>query len=230
VDDLVDLIEAAVPEGRQVSLVGHSLGGELARRAAVRLGERVHSVVYVDSSHPQQLDRSSQQGANARHVEDMIRSTSVSLRTGLGVLMQTPGWIRNLPAPVRSRAMAGYTDHRVWTAALREWRAAERDFRSFEGPLPRLDAHALVLSAQHTVDRDPDHLLLHKDLADAHLAGRTVRSTVVETADHDGILTDPQLAGEAARRLVAFLGDTTAVPPSATEVRPSATAGQEGDR
>ncbi|MFF3302205.1 alpha/beta fold hydrolase [Streptomyces sp. NPDC002908] len=226
VDDLVDLIEAAVPEGRQVALVGHSLGGELARRAAVRLGERVHSVVYVDSSHPQQLDRSSQQGANARHVEEMIRSTSVSLRTGLGLLMQTPAWIRNLPAPVRSRAMAEYADHRVWTAALREWRAAERDFRSFEGPLPRLDTHALVLSAQHTVDRDPDHLLLHKDLADAHLAGRTVRSTVVEAADHDGIMTDPQLACEAARRLVAFLGDTTAVPPSATAGQPSATAGQ----
>ncbi|MET8175456.1 alpha/beta fold hydrolase [Streptomyces clavifer] len=230
VDDLVDLVEAAVPEGRQVSLVGHSLGGELARRAAVRLGERVHSVVYVDSSHPQQLDRSSQQGANARHIEEMIRSTSVSLRMGLGILMQTPGWIRNLPAPVRSRAMAEYADHRVWTAALREWRAAERDFRSFEGPLPRLDAHALVLSAQHTVDRDPDHLLLHKDLADAHLAGRTVRSAVVETADHDGILTDPRLAGEAARRLVAFLGDTTAVLPSATAGQPSATAAQEGTR
>ncbi|MGW2119145.1 alpha/beta fold hydrolase [Streptomyces zhihengii] len=230
VDDLVDLIEAAVPEGRQVSLVGHSLGGELARRAAVRLGERVHSVVYVDSSHPQQLERSSQQGANARLVEELIRSTSVSLRAGLGVLMQTPAWIRNLPAPVRSRAMAEYADHRMWTAALREWQAAERDFRSFEGPLPHLDAHALVLSAQHTVDRDPDHLLLHKDLADAHRDGRIVRSTVVENADHDGILTDPQLAGEAARRLVAFLGDTTAAAPSAGAGQSSAPAGQEGAR
>ncbi|MFE7384519.1 alpha/beta fold hydrolase [Streptomyces zhihengii] len=230
VDDLVDLIEAAVPEGRQVSLVGHSLGGELARRAAVRLGERVHSVVYVDSSHPQQLERSSQQGANARLVEELIRSTSVSLRAGLGVLMQTPAWIRNLPAPVRSRAMAEYADHRMWTAALREWQAAERDFRSFEGPLPHLDAHALVLSAQHTVDRDPDHLLLHKDLADAHRDARIVRSTVVENADHDGILTDPQLAGEGARRLVAFLGDTTAAAPSAGAGQSSAPAGQEGAR
>ncbi|QNP61875.1 alpha/beta fold hydrolase [Streptomyces genisteinicus] len=242
VDDLVDLIEAAVPEGRQVSLVGHSLGGELARRAAVRLGERVHSVVYVDSSHPQQLDRSSRQGENAQHLEALIRSTSVSLRAGLGVLMQTPGWIRNLPAPVRDRAMAELADHRMWTAALREWRAAEADFRSFEGPLPRLESHALVLSAQQTVDSDPDHLLLHKDLADAHPADRTVRSTVVENADHDSLLTDPQLAGEAARHLLAFLGDTTAALPGAgpgrqtttgqpsTTDQQSATARQEGTR
>ncbi|MFD0430850.1 hypothetical protein ACFQ60_36755 [Streptomyces zhihengii] len=118
----------------------------------------------------------------------------------------------------------------MWTAALREWQAAERDFRSFEGPLPPLDAHALVLSAQHTVDRDPDHLLLHKDLADAHRDGRTVRSTVVENADHDGILTDPQLAGEAVRRLVAFLGDTTPAAPSAGAGQSSAPAGQEGAR
>ncbi|MFI2211625.1 alpha/beta fold hydrolase [Streptomyces sp. NPDC020141] len=224
VDDLVDLVRAAVPEGRQVSLVGHSLGGEIARRAAVRLGERVHSVVYVDSSHPEQLDRSDQQGKNARFVEEMIGTTAVSLRLGLGILMQTPEWVRNLPATVRSRAMAEYADHRVWTAALREWRAAERDFRSFTGPLAPLDAHALVLSAQHTVDRDPDHLLMHKDLADAHGTGRTVRSAVVEGSDHEGILTDPQFAAEAVRHLLAFLGDTTAPAPSGQH---TATADQE---
>nr|WP_323392514.1 alpha/beta fold hydrolase [Streptomyces jumonjinensis] len=210
VDDLVDLIGAAVPRGRQVTLVGHSLGGEISRRAAARLGARVHSVVYVDSSHPEQLNRSGQQGRNAQHVEEMIRMTSVSLRMGLGFLMQTPEWVMNLPATVRGRAMAEYADPRVWTAALREWRSAERDFRSFDGPLDPLDAHALVLSAQHTVDRDPEHLLMHRDLADAHLPGRTVRTAVIEGADHDGILTDPQFAGEAVRRILAFLDDTTA--------------------
>ncbi|MFI1014674.1 alpha/beta fold hydrolase [Streptomyces sp. NPDC020965] len=224
VDDLIDLIEAAIPAGRQVSLVGHSLGGEISRRAAARLGERVHSVVYVDSSHPEQLDRSEQQGKNARFIEDLIRTTSVSLRLGLGILMQPPEWVRTLPTTVRNRAMAEYADHRVWTAALREWRSAERDFRSFSGPLARLDAHGLVLSAQHTVDRDPDHLLMHKDLADAHLPGRTVRNVVIEGSDHDGILTDPQLASEAVRHLLAFLGDTTTPAPAGQH---SATAEQE---
>lgn len=227
VDDLIDLIETAVPEGRQVVLVGHSLGGEIARRAAARLGTRAHSVVYVDSSHPEQLCRSVQQGENAWYIDDMMRTTSVSLRLGLGILMQTPEWIRNLPTPVRGRVMAEYADPRVWTAARREWRAAERDFRAFEGPLPRLDTHALVLSAQHTVDRDPDHLLMHQDLADAHLPGRTVRSAVVETADHDGILTDPHLAGEAARVLVAFLADTEAAGTESTAVEGVGTTAED---
>ncbi|WP_246212226.1 alpha/beta fold hydrolase [Streptomyces abyssomicinicus] len=212
VDDLVDLVAAAVPEDRQVVLVGHSLGGEIARRAAARLGGRTHSVVYVDSSHPGQLDRSEQQGKTAGKVLESLRTMSVSLRLGMGALLQTPGWVHNLPHPVRGKAMAEYADARLWTAAIREWRAAEREFRAFTGALHGLDTHALVLSAQRTVDQDPDHLLLHKELADAHLPGRTVRTVVVEGSDHDSLLTDPLHAAEACGHLLAFLAETAGGP------------------
>ncbi|MFI6818284.1 alpha/beta fold hydrolase [Nonomuraea sp. NPDC050328] len=207
VGDLADLVAAAVPEGRQVVLAGHSLGGEIARRAAVRLGERVHAVVYLDSSHPGQLNRSGQQDKNSGMIDETVGALMVSLRLGLGVLMQTPEWIKNLPAPLRGRAMAEYADPRLWTAARREWRAAERDFRAFDGALDPLDTHALVLSAQHTVDRDPEHLLMHQDLAAAHAPERVVRTVVVEGADHDGILTSPEHAAPAIRHLLDFLAE-----------------------
>lgn len=61
VDDLVDLVNGAVAPHRKVILVGHSIGGELARRAVHHLGDRVHGVVYLDSSHPDQFNRSAQQ-------------------------------------------------------------------------------------------------------------------------------------------------------------------------
>ncbi|NEE54335.1 thioesterase, partial [Streptomyces sp. SID8455] len=97
-----------------------------------------------------------------------------------------------------------------------------QDFPSFTGPLDALDTHALVLSAQRTVDRDPDHLLMHKDLADAHNGDRTVRNVVIEGADHDGILTDPQYAAETLRHLLAFLAGTAGREP---ESRPGPLTG-----
>ncbi|WP_275299663.1 alpha/beta fold hydrolase [Streptomyces sp. S8] len=224
VDDLVDLVEAAVPEGRQVALMGHSLGGEISRRAAVRLGSRVNSVVYVDSSHPGQLTRSAQQGATAPRIGEGLRTMAISLRLGFGSLMRTPDPVANLPEQVRDKVRMEFADSRVWTAAVREWKAVEQDFPSFTGPLDALDTHALVLSAQRTVDRDPDHLLMHKDLADAHHGDRTVRSAVIEGADHDGILTDPQYAAATLRHLLAFLADTAAREP---EARPGLPTGTE---
>ncbi len=224
VDDLVDLIDAAVPEGRQVVLMGHSLGGEISRRAAVRLGSRVNSVVYVDSSHPGQLTRSAQQGATAPRIGEGLRTMAISLRLGFGALMRAPEPVANLPEQVRDKVRMEFADSRVWTAAAREWRAVEQDFPSFTGPLDALDTHALVLSAQRTVDRDPDHLLMHKDLADAHSGDRTVRSVVIEGADHDGILTDPQYAAETLRHLLAFLADTAERDPRA---RPGPLTGTE---
>ncbi|WP_240796453.1 alpha/beta fold hydrolase [Streptomyces sp. RFCAC02] len=208
-DDLVDLVAACVPAGRRVVLVGHSLGGEIARRAAPRLGGRLHAVVYLDSSHPAELNRSHQQHETAEHVGAALRTFTVSLRAGLGALLARPEWLENLPAALRRRAMAEYADARLWRAALREWRAAEAEFLGHEGALRPVDAHALVVSAQHTVDRDPEQLLMHREIADAHRApGRIVRTVVVEGADHDGLLTDPRLAAEAVRHLREFLAET----------------------
>ncbi|MEV1012065.1 alpha/beta fold hydrolase [Streptomyces sp. NPDC049881] len=208
-DDLADLVASAVPPGRRVVLVGHSLGGEIARRAAGQLGDRLQAVVYLDSSHPAELNRSHQQGQTADHVGSALQAFTVSLRAGLGALLSRPDWLDNLPAAWRRRTMAEYADARLWRAALREWRSAEVEFRGHEGALRPVDAHALVVSAQHTVDRDPEQLLMHGEIADAHRApGRVVRTTVIEGADHDGLLTDPRLAGEALRHLKDFLAET----------------------
>ena len=215
VDDLVDLVEEAVPEGRPVVLVGHSLGGEIARRAAARLGDRLRGVVYLDTSHPDELNRSGQQSAGAAHIGGALRTFTVSLRAGLGVLLSRPAWVDNLPAAVRRPAMSAYADPRIWRAGAREWRSAEIEFRAHEGPLGTRDCHALVVSAQHTVDRDPEHLLMHQEIADAHRGqGRVVRSVVVEGADHDGLLTEARLAAEVVGHIRGFLRE---LPPPTPE-------------
>ncbi|MEV5883668.1 alpha/beta fold hydrolase [Streptomyces sp. NPDC052020] len=204
VDDLVDLVNGAVAAHREVILVGHSLGGEIARRAALRLGDRVHGVVYLDSSHPGELNRSTQQSDTAEKLRGSLTQMAWFLRLGTGVLMARPEWVEALPVAYRKKAFAQYADVRMWEAGRREWDAVEADFRSFSGELERIEgAHGLVVSAQQTVDRDPEQLLMHKELADAHQGGRTA-TVVIEGAGHDTVLTQSRFAHQVADRVIAF--------------------------
>jgi len=109
VDDLCDLVATAVPADRDVMPVGHSPGGELARRAAAELGERVLAVVYLDSSHPGELNRAWQQSASAKPL-----GASLSL---MGVV---PAVRRGRPA--RPPRLDGGAPHHVPQAGLRSVR------------------------------------------------------------------------------------------------------------
>lgn len=206
VDDLVDLVEGAVAKNRTVYLVGHSLGGEIGRRAAVELGDRVRGVIYLDSSHPDELTRSKQQKETAERLKEGLNMLTSSLRAGLGATLVRPKWVHDLPTEVRSRAFAQYADSRLWQAGMREWDATEADFLGFSGDLPAIGTHALVLSAQRTVDRDPEQLLMHNEIGAAHRGeGRIVHNSVIENADHDTMLTDARLGGDVGRRIVSFV-------------------------
>ncbi|MFE2141646.1 alpha/beta fold hydrolase [Streptomyces sp. NPDC059456] len=204
VDDLVDLVNGAVAPGRQVILVGHSLGGEIARRAARQLGDRVHGVVYLDASHPDELNRSAQQSETATRLRTSLVQMTWYLRLGTGILMARPDWLESLPVAYRKKVFAQYADARMWEAGLREWEAVEADFRAHRGELATIDgAHGLVVSAQQTVDRDPDQLLMHRELAEAHRGGRT-RTVVVEGAGHDTLLTVSRYAHQVADAITEF--------------------------
>ncbi|MFF8842428.1 alpha/beta fold hydrolase [Streptomyces sp. NPDC015127] len=220
-DDLVDLVGGAVAPHRKVVLVGHSLGGEIARRAARQLGDRLHGIVYLDSSHPDELNRSKQQSDTAERLRGSLTQMTWFLRLGTGVLMARPDWIEALPVAYRKKAFAQYADARMWEAGRREWDAVEADFRSFSGELETIEgAHGLVVSAQQTVDRDPDQLLMHKELAEAHRGGRT-DMLVVEGAGHDTVLTQSRFAHRVADRITAFFDDLGPGGPPAAAAGPS---------
>ncbi|MFG3353316.1 alpha/beta fold hydrolase [Streptomyces sp. NPDC048001] len=215
VDDLIDLIAEVAPEGTPLVLAGYSLGGEIARRTALELGERVGALVYLDSSHPEELQRSVKQDKSAATMDSSFGIIAVSLRSGMGMLMPHPDWVRDLPAAVRSRAFAQYADSRLWWAGRREWRAAEEEFRRFEGPLPDIPCHALVVSAEKTLAHDPAHADMHEDLARAHRGGdRVVRSVTVPRAGHESLLTSPRFGHRTAVHVLRFLRDVGLVPAS----------------
>ncbi|MDT0377547.1 alpha/beta fold hydrolase [Streptomyces sp. DSM 42041] len=207
-DDIVDLVEAAVPDGRPVVLVGHSLGAEFNRRAVAQLGDRVAGVVHLDPTHPAQLVRSDKQRKGGELFTDSIQELARWTRMGFGALMARPKWVDDLPRPYREKVFAMYTDSRMWSAASREWNTVQAEFDGWSENLGPLQAPGLVLAAQMTVDVDPEQLLMYHDIAKTHqAAGESGEVTVLEGAGHDTMLTDARQARTVADHIAAFVRD-----------------------
>ncbi|WP_229698823.1 alpha/beta fold hydrolase [Wenjunlia tyrosinilytica] len=205
VDDLVDLVNGAVAPHRKVILIGHSIGGELARRAALVLGDRIHGIAYLDSSHPDQFNRAG--NTVAKPLAGHFTAMSRALRLGTGILLNRPAGIGELPQNYQKKAFAQYADSRMWEAARREWKAVQDDFRTFSGQLGRITGvPGLVISAQRTVDRSPEQLLMHRELADAHV-GAPTECAVIEGASHEGLLVNNRYANQVTDRVISFFGD-----------------------
>ena len=206
---LDDLVTAAseltetVAGGRPVVLVGHSLGGYLALLTAERTTADVRGVALVDSSHPEELERSTRQAQGAEGLTQTFPLMIHSLDLGLGLLLPVPDWARALPAAAQPTVLAEYRDSRIWRAARREWAAT---LRSFSAPpdLPGLAVPVLSLSAERTADQDPVHGELQEELVKAGTGGRY---EMVPGADHDSILTTRELAVGVARTIAAFAAD-----------------------
>jgi pimeloyl-ACP methyl ester carboxylesterase len=213
VDHAAELV-AAVADGRPVVVVGHSLGGYLALRVAARDPERVRAAVMVDSSHPQELDRSPRQQAGAESLTRTFTMVCHSLELGCGPLLEVPEWVLTLPAAARRTALAQYRDARMWKAGRREWAATLAEFTPGRG-LPRLAVPVLGLSAEKTLAQEKVQHELHEELVEAGDARS--RGETVPGANHDTILTARGPATDAARRITAFLADIGLVRPTAPE-------------
>lgn len=206
--DLADLVRATVAPGRRVILVGHSLGGDIARRAAPGLADVLDGVVYLDSSHPAELKRSAWQAKTSGKLSENFTQMKWFLRMGTGPLLSRPTWLEDMPDAVRKRVFAQYGDGLMWQAGRREWAAVQEEFAAATGDLPPTPGRGLVVSAQQTVDRDPEQLLMHGELARAHEGG--AHAVVVEGADHSGMLTKPGHAIQVAQLIAAFAAGTPA--------------------
>jgi pimeloyl-ACP methyl ester carboxylesterase len=198
--DLADVVRH-VAGSRPVVLVGHSVGGYLALRAAERLGDQLAGIGLLDSSHPAELRRSSRQGTGAHSMTAAMDTIPVSLRLGLGALLPAPAWIDRLPEHVRSLATAHFRDHGVWTAGRREWAATRREFTA-ETDLPRIDVPVLVVTAGETARQDPIQATLHDELA---AAAPTARRHTVERAGHFDLLADQRSAATVADLVADFV-------------------------
>ncbi len=195
-----------VGRGRDVVLVGHSLGGYLSLRVAAVTDVRVRAVVLVDSSHPDELRLSERQAQGQKRLTETFPVVARSLDLGLGMLLKVPDFLGRMPAAVRPGVLAQYRTSRLWHAGRREWAAVRADFDSWPG-LPAIRVPVLVLSAEHTVADDAAQAGLYQAMVDAAPWGRT---QVVTGADHDSILTDSRCAATVSAAIGAFVDDCLA--------------------
>ncbi|MEV0237976.1 alpha/beta hydrolase [Nonomuraea sp. NPDC050786] len=165
--DLKALLTALGLPGPYV-LAGHSYGGLLIRHFAHKYPEDVAGLVFVDSSHPDQLIRSHRQRMGLHFVEQDLRTSVTKATFGLMRLTATPAMMRigGLPEPERSVAMAQYYRRSACVGAYAEFRAwldnVEAAVRETTVPP---DCPVAVLTATASSDDDPMHMELQRELA-----------------------------------------------------------------
>ncbi|MGM7668649.1 alpha/beta fold hydrolase [Microbacterium sp. A93] len=207
-DDLEDLVAETVAPEQKVVLLGHSLGGELVRRLALRLGpSKVQAVVYLDPTHPAELSRSDQQREGAEKMTDSLEQMVRYLKWGTGFLMKRPQWIDSFPHNYRERHMAHYADSRLWEAALREWNAVYEELLAFTGPLEVPDVPALLIAADDTLNSFPEQGALYEELVPgSEIEARQDRQyRILAHANHDSMLSDSKVAEKVVGHLTAFM-------------------------
>ncbi|NUL46158.1 alpha/beta fold hydrolase [Cellulosimicrobium funkei] len=212
-DDLEDLVAEVVAPDQKVVLLGHSLGGDLVRRLALRLGtSKVQAVVYLDPTHPAELDRSEQQREGAEKMTDSLQQMIRYLRWGTGFLMKRPQWVESFPHNYQERHMAHYTDSRLWESALREWNVVYQEMLAFTGPLQVPDVPALLIAADDTLNSFPEQGDLYEELVPgSDVESRVDRQYRVLThANHDSMLSDSKVAERVIDHLMKFMGDLAA--------------------
>lgn len=208
-DELLAVIDYLSTRRGSLVIGGHSLGGYIARLAAEERPTEVDGVVYIDSSHPAQFERSDKQRAGAAHLAVALAGIPESLRLGLGWLLTEPPWLLGLPPRVRRSIFDQYRDGRLWKAGRLEWRRSIEHFARAENHgLERLEVPALVVTAERTVRSDHVQNDLNRALAEGHAVATEV---CVRFATHDSILTSERHAKAAAYAICDFLGSVSRI-------------------
>jgi pimeloyl-ACP methyl ester carboxylesterase len=190
--ELYAALHAAGIEGPYV-LVAHSFGGLFVRAFADLSPEEVAGMVLVDSSHPDQLERSPLERRAQLRFELMIKVAPYLARLGvLRIYALRAKWIRELPPEQAAQMRAFVASAEFWVGVGAEAAAWE------ESTSPQVrrarslgDMPLAVLTAPETVPFDPVHEELQAELA---LLSSNSTHHVVDGADHGSIVMSPQNA------------------------------------
>jgi pimeloyl-ACP methyl ester carboxylesterase len=200
--DLRALLDAAPIETPCV-LVGHSVGGVIARRFAAQYPEAVAGLILVDSSHENQAARRGQDGWRGGRADYYRRVLTWQLRPlGLYRLAAAAGLARRLDADVESEVPAEFGPaYRAILLSSRERQTVVGELlmmARLTTPPPRLGSLPLTVITAET--QLPGWQQMQNELA-----ALSTRSTQITAAGcgHYVHADDPKLVAQAIRDMVA---------------------------
>lgn len=179
---------------RQVILVGHSVGGLLALIAASQEPDKVCGLVLVDSSHPDQLDRSRSQREGLPVVaHGMHRMRSPRHRKNLAA---DDLGMADLPPEVRDITVERLREISPWRGAIAEFAAWQADWSdaAARAVIPK-DLPLAVVTAGKQETLDKVHGQLQEEFAALSELSQHFR---VEGADHDSLVLNARYAKSVA--------------------------------
>lgn len=187
VSDAVDVVRALRSPGADAWVVGHSLGGYLAHRAASMLQD-LTGVVLVDPMHPQELVASDQQREGSKSLDLTLRTGPITVALGGGLLMDRKNILKTAEGNPHARQLwHELSAYSTWATGLREWRFSYPFMLDGGAPLAQLDVPVHVIGASQTLDSSPEQ----RDLFDAYVASGAPGGTVTHVPDstHLGIVS-----------------------------------------
>jgi pimeloyl-ACP methyl ester carboxylesterase len=197
--ELEDLLAALGRPGPYV-LVGHSYGGLLVRRFAHRNPDRVAGMVLVDSAHPDQFDRSSRQRLGLSPTISITRQRALATSFGLARKKsadETAPLVAGLPEAEAAAAKARLRSAHTWRGTATEMTAwldqVNPEIR--ETGIPP-DCRLAVITSGLSIDADPVHGALQRELADLADEGR---HEILADAEHMTLLTEREHAQIVAK-------------------------------
>ncbi|MFE2940907.1 alpha/beta fold hydrolase [Streptomyces sp. NPDC059255] len=180
-------------------LVGHSSGGLLIRSFAMRNLDLVAGMVLVDSSHPDQINRSARQRESMPWTRQRLaRQYFKSLlwpekaRNGLGEFASLPEAAARASVECLHSPEAWRTARREFTQVHTSWAHDARKLTDL-APLP-----VAVLTASGTVAGDPVHGELQHDLTKL---SSVHRHEIVDDSDHSSLVMHPTNAERVAAHI-----------------------------
>lgn len=192
-------------------LVGHSVGGVLIRCFARRHPEMVGGLVFVDSSHPEQLDRSAGQRETLPWVRQRLSTQWLRALVGGPAACRSDelaaGPFGFLPAAVAATTKARMSMPATWWSARRELRQWHQSWSHDAARLTTFSpAPVAVLTAGETVRSDPAHFGLQRELAEL---SKLSRHDIVPDAGHNTLITRREYADRVVASIDWALARTT---------------------
>lgn len=182
------------PDDRHV-VVGHSVGGLLAQYYAAVHPQNVVGMVLIDSTHPDQCDRSSiQLNAHLWLMQDLTKRIARSA-VAAGLSRSEVASLDVLPAPVRTAARRSLQRRSTWITAQRETIAARGEWALQARRLRRTQIPITVLVSQEAAEQDTQYVALQRELAESSADSSLLR---VPGTTHESIVMSESGAAAVA--------------------------------